>query len=302
MPADIYRFADFELDRSAYQLRRKGRPVRIERIPLDLLFLLAERPGQLVTREEILARIWGKDVFLDSDSSINAAVRKIRQVLRDDAETPRFVATVPTKGYRFVASLREMQDVASHSGGENGVRPQPAAMVGRARELAELSAGLADATAGRGSLMLISGEPGIGKTRLSAELASLAQASGVAVRIGQCLDREEAVPYLPFVEILESCVDRTSDPRELRKLVGNEGPELARLMPRLGRLLPDLAPPLDLPPREARRHLFNSFCDFTARLVGERPRFSSSRIFTGPTIQLCRCWITWLSACRSCRC
>ena len=141
------------------------------------------------------------------------------------------------------------------------------AMVGRERELAELRGGLADALAGRGSLFLISGEPGIGKTRLSAELASLAQAGGVAVRMGHCLDREESVPYLPFVEILESCVDRCSDPRELRKLVGNEGPELARLMPRLGRLLPDLAPPLDLPPREGRRHLFNSFCDFTARLV-----------------------------------
>ena len=216
MPADIYRFADFELDRSAYQLRRKGRPVRIERIPLDLLFLLAERPGQLVTRAEILEQIWGKEVFLDTDHSINAAVQKIRQVLHDDAETPRFVATVPTKGYRFIASLREipqeMPDVPPHRDSEDGVRPQQSAMVGRGRELAELRASLADATAGRGSMLLISGEPGIGKTRLSAELASLAQASRVAVRMGQCLDREEAVPYLPFVEILESCVDRISDP------------------------------------------------------------------------------------------
>jgi len=279
MPADIYRFADFELDRSAYQLRRKGRPVRIERIPLDLLFLLAERPGQLVTREDMIKRIWGKDVFFDTDNSINAAVRKIRQVLHDGAETPRFVATVPTKGYRFVAPLRDirsanqrgMPNVASHRGAENGVRRQPSTMVGRARELSELRAGLADAAAGRGSLLLISGEPGIGKTRLSAELASLAQTGAMEVRIGQCLDREESVPYLPFVEILETCVDRASNPRELRKLVGDEGPELARLMPRLGRLLPDLAPPVDLPPRETRRHLFNSFCDFTARLVSEQP-------------------------------
>src|ERR1700676_3047059 len=158
MSADIYRFADFELDRSAYQLRRKGRPARIERIPLDLLFLLAERPGQLVTREEILERIWGKDVFLETDSSINAAVRKIRQVLHDDADTPRFVATVPTKGYRFIASLLEGPKISSRRGGENGVRPQPSAMVGRDRELAELRAGLADATAGHGRLLLISGE------------------------------------------------------------------------------------------------------------------------------------------------
>jgi DNA-binding winged helix-turn-helix (wHTH) protein/tetratricopeptide (TPR) repeat protein len=279
MPADIYRFADFELDRSAYQLRRKGRPVRIERIPLDLLFLLAERPGQLVTREEILERIWGKAVFLETDHSINTAVQKIRRVLRDGAETPRFVATVPTKGYRFVAPLREIRreirpeppNVASRHDGEKGVRPPPSSMVGRARELAELRSGLTDARAGRGSLLLISGEPGIGKSRLSAELASFAQASAMAVRLGQCLDREEVVPYLPFVEILESCLERSSNPRELRKQFGNEGPELTRLLPRLGRLLPDLTPPLDLPPRETRRHLFNSFCDFTARLVREQP-------------------------------
>ena len=212
MSADICRFADFELDRRAYQLRRKGRRVRIERIPLDLLFLLTERPGQLVTRQEILERIWGKDVFLDTDNSINAAVRKVRQVLHDDAETPRFVATIPTKGYRFVASLVEIPDVASQRDGESGVRTQTSAIVGRERELAELSGGLADARAGRGNLFLISGEPGIGKTRLSAELASLAQASAMAVRIGHCLDREESVPYLPFVEILESCADRISDP------------------------------------------------------------------------------------------
>ena len=271
MPPAIYRFAGFELDRSAYQLRHKGRPVGIERIPLDLLFLLAERPGQLVTRDEIRERIWGKDVFLDSDHSINIAIQKIRQVLKDDPENPRFVATVRTKGYRFLASLREMPVVGSHRDDENGVRPQPSAMVGRVGELSELRAGLGDATAGRGRLILISGEPGIGKTRLSAELASLAQASGMAVRTGQCLDREEAVPYLPFVEILESSVDRSLDLRELRKLVGNEGPELALLMPRLRRLLPDLGAPLDLPPRETRRHLFNSFCDFTARLATEQP-------------------------------
>jgi DNA-binding winged helix-turn-helix (wHTH) protein len=114
MPADIWRFSDFELDRSSYQLRRKGRPVKLQRIPLDLLFLLAERSGQLVTREEILERIWGRDVFIETDKSINTAIRKIRQVLRDDADAPRFVVTVPAKGYRFVSLLREKPRVTSH--------------------------------------------------------------------------------------------------------------------------------------------------------------------------------------------
>src|SRR5208337_5333993 len=107
MPADICRFAEFELDRSAYQLRRKGRPVQLERIPLDLLFLLVDKRGQLVSREEIFARIWGRNVFLDIDNAINSAVRKMRHALNDDSDSPRFVATVPAKGYRFVAPVRE---------------------------------------------------------------------------------------------------------------------------------------------------------------------------------------------------
>src|SRR5271166_4950588 len=106
MAANIWHFAGYELDRSAYQLRRKGRPVRLERIPLQLLFLLAERPGQLVTREEIFERVWGKGVFLDIDNAINSAVRKIRHALHDDSDSPRFVATVPSKGYRFVAEIK----------------------------------------------------------------------------------------------------------------------------------------------------------------------------------------------------
>ena len=102
----MLRFEDFELDRGAYELRRDGQIVHLERIPLDLLFLLAERRGQLVSRDEIVEQIW-KGVFVESDASINAAVRKIRQALGDDAEAPRFVVTVPTKGYKFIARVRE---------------------------------------------------------------------------------------------------------------------------------------------------------------------------------------------------
>jgi TolB-like protein/DNA-binding winged helix-turn-helix (wHTH) protein len=105
MPEELIRFEDFELDRGAFELRRKGRAVRLERIPLELLFLLAERRGLLVGREEILERIWGKDVFVDTDNSINTAVRKIRQALGDNPEEPRFLETVPGKGYRFAANI-----------------------------------------------------------------------------------------------------------------------------------------------------------------------------------------------------
>jgi DNA-binding winged helix-turn-helix (wHTH) protein len=103
----MLRFADFELDRGASELRRGGRVVHLERIPLDLLFLLAERRGQLVPRVEIVERIWGNGGSQDSDASIDAAVRKIRRALGDDTNAPQFIITVPAKGYRFMADVRE---------------------------------------------------------------------------------------------------------------------------------------------------------------------------------------------------
>ncbi len=103
MSEELIRFEDFELDPRAYQMRRSGRTLKLERIPMEVLLLLAERRGQLVTREEIIEKLWGKDVFLDTDNAINTAIRKIRQVLKDDPEQPRFVQTITGKGYRFIA-------------------------------------------------------------------------------------------------------------------------------------------------------------------------------------------------------
>ena len=98
---------DFELDLRAYQLRRAGRVLKLEPTPMELLLFLVEHRGELVTRDQVVERIWGKDVFLDTDNSINGAIRKIRQVLRDDPEQPRFVETVSGRGYRFIAPVRE---------------------------------------------------------------------------------------------------------------------------------------------------------------------------------------------------
>ena len=106
---NLIRFGDdFELDPRAYELRRSGQALKLERIPMELLLLLVEQRGQLVSREQIVERIWGKDVFLDTDNSINAAIRKIRQVLKDDPEQPRFVQTLTGRGYRFIAPVDEV--------------------------------------------------------------------------------------------------------------------------------------------------------------------------------------------------
>lgn len=97
------RFGEFELDRARYELRRQGRALKLERIPMELLLLLAEREGAVVSRQEIVERLWGRDVHVDTEHGINTAIRKIRAILREDGERPRFIQTVQGKGYRFVS-------------------------------------------------------------------------------------------------------------------------------------------------------------------------------------------------------
>jgi TolB-like protein/DNA-binding winged helix-turn-helix (wHTH) protein/Flp pilus assembly protein TadD len=104
-PRGVLRFGDFELDVAGYELRSSGRPIRLERQPMDLLIMLVERRGQLVSREDIIDRLWGKDVFVDVETGVHTAVRKIRRALRDSPEEPVFVETVSGKGYRFIAPV-----------------------------------------------------------------------------------------------------------------------------------------------------------------------------------------------------
>jgi TolB-like protein/DNA-binding winged helix-turn-helix (wHTH) protein/Flp pilus assembly protein TadD len=101
---------DFELNLRAYELRRASQMVKLEPTPFELLVFLVEQRGNLVGRQQIVERIWGKGVFLDTDNSINGAIRKIRQVLDDDPESPRFIQTVTGKGYRFIAPAVESEE------------------------------------------------------------------------------------------------------------------------------------------------------------------------------------------------
>jgi len=126
VPRALFQFEDFELDCARFELRRKGRPLRLEKIPMELLQLLVESDGRLVTREEIEERLWGKDVFVDAEHGINTAVRKIRQALEDDPDAPRFVLTVPRKGYRFIAEVRREKAEASEASGTGAHAPQTA--------------------------------------------------------------------------------------------------------------------------------------------------------------------------------
>lgn len=109
----VYEFGDFRLDCGRFELLRSGRAVQLERKPMELLILLIESNGQLVTRAEIAGHLWSREVFVDTEHGINTAVRKIRQVLGDDPESPRFVQTVTGKGYRFSAPVSRISPAES---------------------------------------------------------------------------------------------------------------------------------------------------------------------------------------------
>ena len=127
-----FRFGDFVLDVAAYELRRNGRRVRLERQPMDLLILLVGRRGQLVSRSEIVDALWGKDVFVDVENGVNTAIRKLRQALRDSPDAPTFIETVPGKGYRFIAAVEVPPDVVPVRR-HLPLRPHPSALVSQRR-------------------------------------------------------------------------------------------------------------------------------------------------------------------------
>ena len=103
-------FGEYELDLAAGQLRRLGRDLKLQPQPLKLLSLLVTRAGNVVTRDEIRKELWKEDTFVDFDQGMNFCIRQIREALRDDAERPLFVQTMPKRGYRFIAPTRGPKD------------------------------------------------------------------------------------------------------------------------------------------------------------------------------------------------
>lgn len=126
MTAPVVEFGDFRLDCDRFQLCRGGRVLKLERKPTELLILLAMREGEVVSRAEIAECLWGGQVFVDTEHGINTAVRKVRQVLRDDSEKPRFVHTVTGRGYRFVGPVTLIRADAPSSDRDSSVVPPEA--------------------------------------------------------------------------------------------------------------------------------------------------------------------------------
>ncbi|MCA1842244.1 MAG: AAA family ATPase, partial [Actinobacteria bacterium] len=143
--------------------------------------------------------------------------------------------------------------------------------VGREEERAELRRLMEQTRTGTGALVMVGGEPGVGKSRLAEELRRRCEADGFVTFVGHCYEAAGAPPYVPVVEAFEQALAAASSPEAFRQFLGDEASEVARLVPRLRRLCPDIPPPLDLPAEQERRYLFNSVLEVLARTAAGRP-------------------------------
>jgi tetratricopeptide (TPR) repeat protein len=223
----------------------------------------------------------------DVPSSLRAVIHRMLQKLPQERYQSMREVRRDLEGLRGARSSSDGLLGGVSPVGHRG-RPQRWPMVGRDTERAELMARLEDALAGRGSLVLIGGEPGIGKTRLTEELLAEARRRGAFCLVGHCYEGEGAPPYVPFVEITEHTA-RTVPPAALRAVLGDSAPEIAKLMPALRQMFPDIPAALVLPAEQQRRFFFNAYRDFVERSCRANPIavvFEDLHWADEPTLQL----------------
>jgi len=121
----IIRFASFELDEGAGELRREGMKIRLQEQPFQILTTLLDNAGKIVSREELREKIWPSNTFVDFDHGINNAIKRLREALGDTAETPRFIETIPRRGYRFVGAIQTAQVSAQPNGSIDSIAVFP---------------------------------------------------------------------------------------------------------------------------------------------------------------------------------
>jgi len=146
------------------------------------------------------------------------------------------------------------------------------AFVNREIECRAIEAVIAEARNGRGSLLMVGGGPGVGKTRLAIQMAEYASRIGFASFIGRCKERQEPVPFLPFVDIIETMLARAPSLDSFRDLIGGNAPELAQLVPSLRRVFQDIDEPIELPNPQKRHYVFHSVTEALAHAARTRPQ------------------------------
>jgi AAA ATPase domain len=146
------------------------------------------------------------------------------------------------------------------------------AFVGRESERSTISMAIDRALTGHGSVVMLAGGPGVGKSRLAMEIAEYASRLGFSYLVGQCYERDEPFPFLPFAEIIEGCVAEAESLDDFRRRIEENAAELVQIAPSLRRVFPDVPQPLELPPAQKRRHIFQSVSDTIGCAAETRPQ------------------------------
>ena len=146
------------------------------------------------------------------------------------------------------------------------------AFADRESERSTIRTAIDRALTGHGSIVMLAGGPGVGKTRLAMEMAEYASRVGFRCSVGHCYERDEPFPFLPFVEIIENNLAQAASLDDFRRQIGDNAPELAELAPSLRRVFADIPQPLKLPPEQKRRYLFQSISEALARAARKRPQ------------------------------
>src|SRR5271166_2633624 len=226
------RFPPYRLDTKNEQLLREQESIPLRPKPFALLCYLASHAGRLVTHEELRKAIW-PSTFV-GEGVLRLYLREVRVALDDDADAPRFIETIPRRGYRFVAEVTRTGDVALSEPSSIEAAPKAPAPVGRDAQLARLRSALLKASTGIRQVILLSGEAGIGKsTVLDAFLATASARDGVLIGRGQCVEQSgESEPYLPLIDALNRLC-RQPDGIRVAEAIQNHAPSWIAQLPAL---------------------------------------------------------------------
>jgi DNA-binding winged helix-turn-helix (wHTH) protein len=225
----VYAFLDYALDDHLFEIRRGNEVVKLERRIFDLLLYLIRNRSRIVSKSELLGHVWrGRRV---SEASVTVAMTAARRALDDSFEVPRVVQTHHGRGYRFIADVTVLPGP-----GESPIAGVRDRFVGRRRELEELLDALGSARRGRRQVCLISGEPGIGKSRLAEEFGAHATALGAAFVTARCTEADGSPPFWPWTQILRGILrgDRqliswpATVQSELRRLIPDEASDVGQ--------------------------------------------------------------------------
>jgi predicted ATPase len=286
-----YRRRVDELNEELEDLRERGAYEQAERVESELEFIKRELAKSLgLGGRDRHAGSAAERARINVTRAIRAAIQRVSEqrsslgkLLDESIRTGSFCRYLPNPkipiNWRFGSDAARapaeaaalvappapaVQFLAADPGAQQVFREQTA-FVGRVAERTALHGYLQRAMNGEGGSLMISGPSGIGKTRLSRETGADARRLGFVTLAGNSYDREDSVPFMPIVEIFEVAMATSPTPKSFREFLGDEAAEIARLMPQLRRLFPDIPPPLQTSPEQSRRALFNAIVELMAR-------------------------------------